>query len=158
MNLSARAALSPGDRLDTSRVDSLFRRFAVEVFVVGLRVGAGMVDDAVPMIRRRIERIELQWNTAGIDDVVLRSSRDKHGESRADHRANAIENGLARPFLHAKELIELVHFRPDLFLGLQRHDNELTVPSRVKHPAKFFLLDGDALDVLHKTFHSNSSS
>ena len=60
MNLSARAALSPGDRLDTSRVDSLFRRFAVEVFVVGLRVGAGMVDDAVAMIRRRIERIELQ--------------------------------------------------------------------------------------------------
>ena len=40
--------------------DSLFRRFAVEVFVVGLRVGAGMVDDAVPMIRGRINRIELQ--------------------------------------------------------------------------------------------------
>src|SRR5450756_911922 len=139
-------------------VDSLFCRFAVEVLVVSLRVLAGMVDDAVPMIRRRIERIELQWNTAGIDDVVLRSSRDKHGESRADHRANAIENGLARPFLHAKELIELVHFRPDLFLGLQRHDNELAVPSRVKHPPKFFILDGDALDVLHKTFHSNSSS
>jgi len=45
----------------------LFRRFAVEVLVVGLRIVAGMVDDAVPMIRRRIERIELQWNTAGID-------------------------------------------------------------------------------------------
>jgi hypothetical protein len=43
-------------------VDCLFRRFAVEVLVVGLRVIAGMVDDAVPMIRRRIERIELQWN------------------------------------------------------------------------------------------------
>src|SRR5450759_4670892 len=99
-------------------VDSLFRRFAVEVLVVGLRRGASMVDDAVPMIRRRIERIELQWNTAGIDDVVIRPSRDEHGETRADHRANAIENGLARPFLHAKELIELVHFRPDLFLGL----------------------------------------
>src|SRR5450759_3326709 len=38
-------------------VDSLFRRFAVEVLVVGFRLGAGMVDDAVPMIRRRIERI-----------------------------------------------------------------------------------------------------
>src|SRR5450759_5653079 len=36
-------------------VDSLFRRFAVKVFVVGLRVGAGMVEDAVPMIRRCIE-------------------------------------------------------------------------------------------------------
>src|SRR5665811_203644 len=58
-------------------VDSLFRRLAVEVFVVGLRVGAGMVEDAVPMIRRRIERIELQWTTAGIDDVVIRPGRDE---------------------------------------------------------------------------------
>jgi RecA-family ATPase len=40
-------------------VDSLFRRLAVEMLVVGLRVLAGMVDDAVPMIRWRIERIEL---------------------------------------------------------------------------------------------------
>jgi hypothetical protein len=30
-------------------VDSLFRRFAVEVFVVGLLVVAGMVDDAIPI-------------------------------------------------------------------------------------------------------------
>ena len=42
-------------------VDSLFRRFAIKVLVVGLRVVAGMVDNAVPMIRGRIERIELQW-------------------------------------------------------------------------------------------------
>ena len=43
-------------------VGSLFRRFAVEVFVVGLCVGAGMVDDAVPMIRRRIERMMRMLN------------------------------------------------------------------------------------------------
>jgi hypothetical protein len=66
-----------------------------------------MVDNAVPMIRRRIERIELHWNTAGIDDVVIRPSRDEHGEARADRRPNAIENRLTGPLLHAKELIEL---------------------------------------------------
>src|SRR5512133_2753913 len=33
---------------------------------------AGVVRNAVPMIRRRIERIELQGNPAGIDDVVSR--------------------------------------------------------------------------------------
>jgi len=43
-------------------VGSLFRRFAVEVFVVGLRIGAGMVDDAVAMIRRRIERMMRMLN------------------------------------------------------------------------------------------------
>ena len=39
-------------------VGSLFRRFSVEVFVVGLRIGAGMVGDAVPMIWWRIERVK----------------------------------------------------------------------------------------------------
>jgi hypothetical protein len=34
-------------------VDSLLGRLAVELFAVGLRIDAGMVDDAVSMIRRR---------------------------------------------------------------------------------------------------------
>src|ERR1035437_4955673 len=141
----------------TRPVDSLFRRFAVEVFVVGFRVGAGMVDDAVPMIRRRIERIELQWNTAAIDDVVRRPGRDDDREARSNRRPNAIENRLTGPLLHAKKLVELVDFRPDLFLGLQRHHDELAVLGRVKHPAKLVILDGETLDVLHKAFHSDSS-
>ena len=97
--------------------DSLFRRFAVEVFVVGLRVVAGMVDDTVSMIRRRIERIELQWNTAGIDNIVFGSSRDDDCEARPDRRPNTIENRFTSPFLHSKELVELVDFLSDLFLG-----------------------------------------
>src|SRR5450759_5410827 len=112
-----------------------------------------MVDNAVPMIRRRIERIELQWSTAGIDDVVICPGRDEHGEARADRRPNAIENRLTGPLLHAKELVELVDFRPDLFLGLQRHDDELAVLCRVEHAAKLDILDGETLDVFHKAFH-----
>jgi len=81
MNRSARAAFSNADSSGISRIDSLFRRFAVEVFVVGLSVGAGGVGDAVPMILRRIERIELQRNTAGIDDVVIHSRRDDYREA-----------------------------------------------------------------------------
>src|ERR1017187_8563924 len=99
-------------------VDSLFRCFAVEVFVVCLRIGTGVVYDAVPMIRRRIERIELQWDIAGIDDVVFHPTRDYYCEASADRRPNAIENRLTGPLLHAKELVRLVDFRPDLFLGL----------------------------------------
>ena len=58
------------------------------MLVVGLRVVAGMVNDAVPMIRRRIKRIELQWNTAGVEDVVIRPSRDNYREARPDRRRN----------------------------------------------------------------------
>ena len=103
---------------DHSFIHSLFRRFTIEVFVVLLRFGAGMMDNSVPMIRRRIERIELHWNTSGIDDVVIRPGRDEHREARADYRANVIENRLTSPFLHAKELSDLVHFHPDIFGGL----------------------------------------
>jgi hypothetical protein len=71
---------SPG----RSAVDSLFRRFAVEVLVVGFRVAAGMVDDSVPMVRGRIERIELQRNSAGINDVVICPCRDDYREARSD--------------------------------------------------------------------------
>ena len=74
------------ERGDQPGIDSLFRRFAVEVFIVGLRVGASMVDDAVPMIRRCIERIKLQWNIAGIDDVVIGAGRDDDREARSDRR------------------------------------------------------------------------
>jgi hypothetical protein len=62
------------------------------VFIVGLRVDSGLVDDAVPMIRRRIKRVELQGNTAGIDDVVISSGRDDYREASPDHRSNTIEN------------------------------------------------------------------
>jgi len=77
-----------------------------------------MVDNAVSMIRGRKERIELQWNTAGIYDVVIRPSRDDYREARSDRRRNAIENRLTGTLLHAKELVELVDFRPDPLLGL----------------------------------------
>jgi hypothetical protein len=60
------------------------------------------------MITRRRERVELQWNTAGIDDVVLRASRDDDREARSDWRPNTIENRLAAPLLEAKQLIQLV--------------------------------------------------
>ncbi len=69
------------------------------MLVVGLRVVAGMVDDAVPMIWGRIERIELQWNLPGIDDVVIRPSRDDHPETRSDRRPDAIENCLTGTLL-----------------------------------------------------------
>ena len=98
-------------------VHSLLRRFAVEVLVIDLRLVASMVDDAIPMIRRRIERVQLHGYSPGIDDVVICSSRDEYREARPDCRPNAIENGFTGTLLHAKELVELVDFRPDVFLG-----------------------------------------
>jgi hypothetical protein len=49
---------------------------------------------------------------------MIHPRRDDYREARSDRRPNAIENRLTGPLLHAKELIELVDFRPDLFLWL----------------------------------------
>lgn len=81
------------------RGDSLLRCFPIEVFIVGLRVGAGMVDHTIPMIRRCVKRIEFQRNTAGIDDVVICPRRNEHREAGPDRRPNAIKDGLTAPFL-----------------------------------------------------------
>jgi hypothetical protein len=88
------------------------------VFVVGLRICAGVVDDAIPMIRRRIERIKLQRNTSGVDDVVFGPGRHDYRETHAYRGPNPIDDRLTTPLFNAKELVELVDFRPDLFLGL----------------------------------------
>ena len=71
-----------------------FRRLTVEMFLVRLRFEAGMVDNAVPMIGRRIERMDPQWNTVGIDAVALSPGRDEQGLACADQRAKPVQNGL----------------------------------------------------------------
>src|SRR5665811_1607553 len=115
------------------------------------------MDDAVPMIRRRIDRIQLHRNGAGVDNVVIRSGWYEHREAGLDRRANAVEHRLPRSFLYAKKLVEMMHFRTNLLLGLQRHDDELAVLRRVKHLAEQLIPDRDTLDVLYVAFHSETS-
>src|SRR5665647_23881 len=76
-----------------------------------------MVDDAVPMIRRCIERIKLQWNAPGIDDVVLGAGRDDDCEARLDRRPNSIENRLAGPSSTRKNWSSLWTSAPISSLG-----------------------------------------
>lgn len=95
-----------------------FRRLAVKVFAVSLRLPAGTVDNAVSVIGRRVDCVELEWDTASIDDVVIRPSRDEDRKTGLDRRPRTVENRFSGPFLHAKELIQRVNFRPDLFVGL----------------------------------------
>lgn len=140
-------APNPGD---------LFSRLSVKLFVVSLRICAGMVDDAVSVIGRRVNRVELEWDTASIDDIVIRPGRNDDRKSRLDRRPRAVKNRLPGPLLHAKELIQLVHFRPDLLLGLQCHDDELTILRRIQHSAELLVLHCNALDVLYEAFHDVS--
>ena len=110
------------------------------MLVVGLRIGTGMVYDAVPMIRRRIERIELQWDIAGIDDVVIHPSRDYYCEASADRRPNAIENRLTGPLLQQDSALPgrlsfsfwLETYRDEAFYVFQEgcFDREASIPQQ----------------------------
>lgn len=70
--------------------------------------------------------------------------------------ANTIESRLTAPLIPAKELVEPMDFRPNLFLGLERHDHKLTMLSHVKHSPKLAILDSEIFDILHKAFDRQS--
>jgi len=139
------SSLKTGASADLSSVCEsygLFGGFAIEVFVISLGVGAGGMDNAIPVVRRSIECVKLQRNISGIDNIVIGAGRDDHRETGVDRSARTVENRLARAFLHPEELVEFVDFHSDFLLGLERHDDELAVLSRIKHLAEFLVADG----------------
>lgn len=113
-----------------------------------------MVDDSVTVVGGRIERVQLERTRAGVDDVVVRPGRNEHGVSRADLGCDTIKDGFPAPFFDAEELVKVVHFHTDLFSWPQRHDDELATLGRVEHLSKVLVLDCNALNVLHKSFHN----
>jgi len=123
------------------------------MFLVRLRVSASVVDNSIPMIRRRVKRVELHWDSAGIDDVVIRPGRNEYCEAGSNLRPNSIKNSFTGALLYAKELVELVDFRPNFFFRLQRHQDKLAMLCRIQHSPKFCIFDGEAFDVLRKAFH-----
>src|ERR1019366_404112 len=136
----------------------LLCRLSVEVFDVGFSVVPGVVDDPVPMIRRSVDRIELQWNAARVNNVVIRSSWDNYRETGHYRRPNTIEYRVAITCFYAKELVELVYLRPDFFPRLQRHHDELAVSCRIQHAAKLFIFERQALNISQETLQNFSSS
>ena len=132
----------------------LFRGFAVEVLVVSFGVGVGGMNNAVTVIGRSIERVKFQRNISGIDDIVISPCWDDHRETGPDRGARTIENRLPRAFLHPEELVELVDFHSDFLLGVERHDDELAVLSRIKHLAELLVADGETFNILYEScFH-----
>lgn len=93
----------------------LFRRSTAKVFVVGLCVFTSVVNDTISMIWWRVKSIEIHWNQAGINDVVVRSSWNDDREAACNRGPNTLKHRFTCPFLNTKKLVELMDFLPDLF-------------------------------------------
>src|SRR5450631_412410 len=77
------------------------------MFLVRLRVSASMVDNAIPKIRRHVERIELHWDSSGIDDVAIRPSRSDYCEARSN-LSSALRQKQLHECLALREVFHIV--------------------------------------------------
>ena len=88
----------------------------------------GLVDDAVAMLGRAVDRVEPERLVAGVDHVVAGAGRDDHGEIVLDPVGDAVDPDLALAFLDPEELVAvLVHLLADVAAGRQRHQHQLEV-------------------------------
>jgi hypothetical protein len=109
------------------------------------------------MLRRSVDRVELERSAAGVADIMPRAGWDDHRDLRLDAVLDTVDVDRALPFLETEELISiLVYLRADLFAGLKGHQHQLNVMPGVEHAAKIVVLDRALFDVvaiaLHRAF------
>lgn len=128
-----------------------FRCLAVEVPGVSMCAGPHVVSHTVTVGGWRLEGAQLQSLGSGVDDVVPGTGGHDHGLSRLNRRSDAVQHSLASSRLHSKELGELAGLSTNLFMGLQRHHDELTVARGLQTRLKVFVAGGGGLADLRTT-------
>ncbi len=75
-----------------------------------------------------VDRVKLEINTAGVNDVMIGARRDDHSETIFGFGFLAIDDKFGLALVDAEELIMVwVNFSADFFTGEKRHDNELAI-------------------------------
>ena len=106
------------------------------------------MDDAVPMIRRRIHGIELHGLILScIYQVMSSAGRDQYRESVLDRMFDSIEDCFADSGFDAQELIERMHFFPYVFSGLQVHHYQLAMLGGVQNLSKIIIGERDFFNI-----------
>ena len=147
---------------DTRRVDvaQLFRHPSRElVRLVRLALRLGQMNGLIAMMRRTVERVELEaLGCRGIDNIMPGSGGHDdgraipHGIFLAQRGVDGIENHLPLPLLEAEELIDGVHLVADLLARQKAHEHELGELSRIEHVPEGIVLDRQILYVRNVSF------
>ena len=106
-----------------------------------------MMDGALGMLRRRIDRGKRQWAVPGIKDIVPRAARHENAVPRAEAVAD-IQVFPARSHadhslsaFHTDELIRVgMHFRANVTAGRDTHQRHLQMMSRPKRAAEIMVM------------------
>src|SRR3989344_4918377 len=125
---------------------------AVEMLLVCLCVGLGFMNSAVPVIGRRVKRVEFHGGGAAIYNIVPRALRDNYYRVVAYGVLDAVEHRLAYPCLDPYKLVEFVHLLAYLLPRRKAHKHELAVAGGVKNFSKIFVLECGLFDINKKSF------
>ena len=121
----------------------------------------GLVDRAVGVFRRGVNRVDFQRFVTRVDDVVPFSGRDQDRIVVRD-LAHEVEVVLAvahhhacRALLHAQELVDVVVlFQPHVAAGGNRHQRHLQVVAGPQCGPEILVRERVAFDVQHRRFGS----
>src|SRR3989344_2755317 len=129
--------------------------FLLKMLVVSFGLRFCLVDDAVAVVGRRVERVEFHRVCCrSVDDIVVGAARDNHYRAVREHVLLAVEHRLALPLFHPNKLVELVHLRAAILSGQQRHNHQLEVLVSVQHPAEVPVFERVLFDIGDIAFHS----
>ena len=130
----------------------LLGRDAIEMFIDGTRFAR--MYHTVAVFRRRIQRVQLQWLAAGIDDVVQRAAGNDDGIIGLDRVTGSVDQYFTLPCLETEELVVTsVDLLADILTWLQRHQHQLQMLAGVQDAAEIGVLFGQLFDIVNKAFH-----
>tara|TARA_R110000782_G_scaffold29959_6_gene74497 strand:- start:27869 stop:28210 length:342 start_codon:yes stop_codon:yes gene_type:complete len=111
------------------------------MFMIGIRVGACLVNRTVDMLGRPIDRIKPKRFVTGAYHVMPGSLGDDDAIVRLDLVARAIDPDFPFAPFDAEELVTIiVDLFPNLIARLNGHKHKLEIAARVKHAPEIVVL------------------
>jgi hypothetical protein len=96
--------------------------------IVAVRPLVDGVSNFVLMVRRCVDGVELEWRAiGGVNDIMLRSGRNNYHIAVFERVLNTVHNGLALTGFKTKELVAIMNFLANLFIGQKLHEHQLAV-------------------------------
>ena len=120
------------------------------VFLVSHRFCLCLVDAPIDMIRRSIDRVQLERQLAGIDNIVFGAGAYEERRAVGEVIFGAIDDSFARPGLKAEELVDVIDLDADILARQKGHKDDLAVRRGEDDLTEIIVLERQLFDVREK--------